>query len=77
MRGKLRFIVERLAKRKGVVRKLLAAEALGSTTLVLTDKTAISVAPALIGTAPAIRLAYLHPHLIIRVRAWEAVIVGA
>ena len=31
--------VERLAKRKGVVRKLLAAEALGSTTLILTDKT--------------------------------------
>jgi len=31
--------VERLAKRKGVVRKLLAAEALGSTTLIMTDKT--------------------------------------
>lgn len=31
--------VERMAKRKGVVRKLVAAEALGSTTLVLTDKT--------------------------------------
>ena len=31
--------VERLARRKGVVKKLLAAEALGSTTLVLTDKT--------------------------------------
>lgn len=31
--------VERLARRKGVVRKLLAAEALGSTTIVLTDKT--------------------------------------
>ena len=31
--------VERMAKRKGVVRKLIAAEALGSTTLVLTDKT--------------------------------------
>lgn len=31
--------VERLARRKGVVRKLLAAEALGSTTMVLTDKT--------------------------------------
>ena len=31
--------VEQLAKRKGVVRKLLAAEALGSTTLILTDKT--------------------------------------
>ncbi|MFV1917562.1 MAG: HAD-IC family P-type ATPase, partial [Patescibacteria group bacterium] len=30
--------VERLAKHKGIVRKLLAAEALGSTTLVLTDK---------------------------------------
>lgn len=31
--------VERLAKQKGVVKKLLAAEALGSTTLILTDKT--------------------------------------
>ena len=31
--------VERLAKRKGVVRKLLAAETLGSTSLILTDKT--------------------------------------
>lgn len=31
--------VERLAKRKGVVRKLLAAESLGSTSLILTDKT--------------------------------------
>lgn len=31
--------VERLARRKGVVRKLLAAETLGSTTIVLTDKT--------------------------------------
>ena len=31
--------VERLAKRKGVMRKLLAAETLGSTTLILTDKT--------------------------------------
>ncbi len=31
--------VERLARRKGVVRKLLAAETLGSTTLILTDKT--------------------------------------
>lgn len=31
--------VERLAKKRGVIRKLLAAEALGSTTLILTDKT--------------------------------------
>ena len=31
--------VERLAKRKGVVRKLLAAETLGSTSVILTDKT--------------------------------------
>jgi Ca2+-transporting ATPase len=31
--------VERLAKKKGVVRKLLAAESLGSTSLILTDKT--------------------------------------
>lgn len=31
--------VERMAKRKGVVRKLIAAEALGGTTLILTDKT--------------------------------------
>lgn len=31
--------VERLARRKGVVRKLLAAESLGSTNLILTDKT--------------------------------------
>ena len=31
--------VERLAKRQGVVRKLLAAETLGSTSLILTDKT--------------------------------------
>lgn len=31
--------VEHLAKRKGVVRKLLAAETLGSTSLILTDKT--------------------------------------
>jgi Ca2+-transporting ATPase len=31
--------VERMARRKGVVRKLVAAEALGSATLILTDKT--------------------------------------
>ena len=31
--------VERLARRKGVVKKLLAAEVLGGTTLILTDKT--------------------------------------
>ena len=31
--------VERLAKRNGVVKKLVAAEALGSTTLIITDKT--------------------------------------
>ncbi len=31
--------VERMAKRKGVVRKLIAAEALGGTTAILTDKT--------------------------------------
>lgn len=31
--------VQRMARRKGVVRKLVAAEALGSTTVILTDKT--------------------------------------
>ncbi len=31
--------VERMAKRKGVVRKLVAAEALGSATVIMTDKT--------------------------------------
>lgn len=31
--------VERLAKKKGVIRKLLAAETLGSTSVILTDKT--------------------------------------
>lgn len=31
--------VERLARRKGIVRKLLAAETLGSTSVILTDKT--------------------------------------
>ncbi|MEK7464196.1 MAG: HAD-IC family P-type ATPase [Patescibacteria group bacterium] len=31
--------VQRMARRKGVIRKLVAAEALGSTTLILTDKT--------------------------------------
>lgn len=31
--------VQRMARRKGVVRKLVAAEALGSTSLILTDKT--------------------------------------
>lgn len=31
--------VQRMARRKGVIRKLIAAEALGSTTIILTDKT--------------------------------------
>ena len=31
--------VQRMAERKGVIRKLVAAEALGSTTFILTDKT--------------------------------------
>lgn len=31
--------VQRMAQRKGVIRKLIAAEALGSTTIILTDKT--------------------------------------
>lgn len=46
--------VERLARRRGVVRKLLAAETLGSTSLILTDKTGTL-------TQATMTLANVHP----------------